>query len=1538
MTEEEVVHGLLRIPDPPNRALCFVRELEGIKSPNSGGKREKFIDLLESDLDEEAEHMKATLKSVKVPKALGSRENMKWYGVPWKGINLENSTDEEHASYLETFSQEFVRDMMKSIEGRFSKEETCKDRLTQQLYQSALHHANFAVKKCEIFCGRDDCIEMIKGYLQNNSETSKPPFVVSGRSGFGKTALLAYAAKHASEWVEEGRDVSVIVRFLGTSPDTSNILDALVSLTHHICLLYKWTSLGDEKLGKIGDVRRFLCELLESVHTKKPESRLIIILDSVDQLADSHGAHSMTWLPKSLPGNIYLIVSMLSDRYTCLDNTKTRLHDTQYYLELPALSASSGSDIVSSYMSTHSRTITTNQNQYVLELFQKCSSPLFLKLVLDSAATWHSYDTMDEVAAATTVQEAIVKLFTDLEVLFGSVFIQRAFGYLSCGNGGLTALEMEDILSCDDDVLNEVYHYHDPPLKGMVRIPSLMWARVADTMKEYLTKRQVDGKTVLTWYHRQFWETAEEWYLSDGGKKSYLHGQLAELYCQENGIRKTIVLHNRGKTVEDADRQVVPQPLRVRNMRKLSCLPYHLFHAGDIQSLKKACLFDFDFIYTKLQAFGIASLTSELAAYAASPTVKSGDAKDISLLCDLLELCYDALMMDPTLLAFNICERLGEISDKNHPFHQLIQGSKTWLSNAETPMLLPTHPMKFLGLNSPLKFNMMVGYEGEMSDDGELLLCSLSHKTTQAEKIQVLNLATKDISASVWTTKITPVQLSRDKKHFMFMEKQTVQICETDTGDLTREVNCCEKQYESVTPRCMATSVDGKFLAVGIRTGKPRGKDGDKAYKVKSMISLINLQDEACPVTTTEYKCRKHIDRLLFMDTDRKLLASGRQRICFYGLPQLEELSIIRDVHVIQSNALQHVAELNSLIISTCPSRGANLLVYNYETGEKRDIKNVVTYENADVPVNAFGLVSKEDFSVAVLGTFIMGNKRITKLTIWIDSGASTASRSFVTGAGLWKMPNCLLLTPDWQFAVIGWQNGDLNMVHLESQTDTLNIRAHGHAVNYMNFFQNHEYLATLGTDNHLKIWNVECLTAEALHLLKGNNEDKEKESLLESENEDATVETKGGTPTYSEQQSQSTGIENQSICRQTSKKHVLNPDEQVLDVVCTDQYVVTANHVNEHGPRFWKIESGCIDMELTKTNEEMYVNTLKKHQVPQSSRMHASLNMHGNLLLYLRKKRSEIYLYKIPNIAYPADSSLLGMKQTFFFLAPAVNTSRSLYEEECERELLFITDGTLEVLDLDFQTKASVEIPKITDDIPNLESNISKKRLMCYKFAVTFDGKYAMVINPTHSKTKKYFDLVDLMGNKFVGRVKMDPTVPWNLAEDSFCFLTQTNQKEQFGIYSPGKLLASQIAGSSDPSGYKSLIYSDRNFLSKDLTLGLEFYKGHAIRIWRTDPLTKLGLLQGHIAEVHSAEFSSDKTLVLSGSLDHTVRVWSVGTAQQLCMFHVYGSVDRVLFTQDARYAVVHCYSAPQRKRAVVLGLRNTTGETVDLAKCVEQ
>jgi hypothetical protein len=50
---------------------------------------------------------------------------------------------------------------------------------------------------------------------------------------------------------------------------------------------------------------------------------------------------------------------------------------------------------------------------------------------------------------------------------------------------------MEELLSLDDEVLQDVYTHWAPPNDDIIRIPPLLWARLREDMRDFIMNRQV---------------------------------------------------------------------------------------------------------------------------------------------------------------------------------------------------------------------------------------------------------------------------------------------------------------------------------------------------------------------------------------------------------------------------------------------------------------------------------------------------------------------------------------------------------------------------------------------------------------------------------------------------------------------------------------------------------------------------------------------------------------------------------------------------------------------------------------------------------------------------------------------------------------------------------------------------------------------------------------------------------------------------------------------------------------------------------------
>ena len=426
-------------------------------------------------LDKTAQNLLSEMVTKKIPKAVEGDIQRK-YELEWKGVRLEDSEDTDQQAYLAQFTSDFITDMTNLIDLNYKRNQVSVEQEYKHLLYEVVHHTKFAKSKLELFCGRKEEIDKIRGLLQTPGEENEP-IIVHAPSGYGKTSLLAKCASMVKQWFQA--DTVTVLRFLGTSAESSNIRSTLLSVMSQLYAVLNYTMPADSKLEKMGDVRRYFWNVLTILGEKNSETQFVIMLDSIDQLAEMNGALKLTWLPRSLPPNVNIILSFVTDMYSCLDYAKQKIKSESHYVELPLLSSDVGEDIMKTFQSIHNCGLTSEQSQIVLNAFKLCSGqPLYLKLLLDESTQWTSYMNMNSLNIPRTVHDAISKMFEDLEVKYGEVFVTHALSYLTSGLGGLTDIEMDDVLSCDDEVLNEVYQYHDPPLEGTIRVPALMWARL----------------------------------------------------------------------------------------------------------------------------------------------------------------------------------------------------------------------------------------------------------------------------------------------------------------------------------------------------------------------------------------------------------------------------------------------------------------------------------------------------------------------------------------------------------------------------------------------------------------------------------------------------------------------------------------------------------------------------------------------------------------------------------------------------------------------------------------------------------------------------------------------------------------------------------------------------------------------------------------------------------------------------------------------------------------------------------------------------
>ena len=303
VTEREVINGCLSVG--PKHKYCnnvkdhiiiYTRIINNINLQNLK-RASAFIDIADRKVDEEAVGLLAHYRDTLLPKKMKEHNAIyKKYYVEW--IGREGLASETHEEYLNDFINHFYKNVLKLVDRAMRKEDTSAQ---GKIVTEILMHQWACINSVKVFYGRVDELAKLKDYITGKSST---PFVLYGAGGSGKTAMVSMAAsKSLHEWLKPSTPL-LLVRYCGTSPNSSSLGPLLTSLCQqisYICLLP-----FEDIPNDIVPLTAHMKELLNHATKEKP---FIICLDSVDELSGSQDSNTMSWLPTKLPPYCKIILS-----------------------------------------------------------------------------------------------------------------------------------------------------------------------------------------------------------------------------------------------------------------------------------------------------------------------------------------------------------------------------------------------------------------------------------------------------------------------------------------------------------------------------------------------------------------------------------------------------------------------------------------------------------------------------------------------------------------------------------------------------------------------------------------------------------------------------------------------------------------------------------------------------------------------------------------------------------------------------------------------------------------------------------------------------------------------------------------------------------------------------------------------------------------------------------------------------------------------------------------------------------------------------
>jgi len=632
-TEQEVVEGALNVADAKEHVFGFFREIDysmqfgerplAALCPVADGVK-PYLDLTAlGHLDTEAVKRQELLKQRLRTQLPG---HIHEYWSTWTGDGI--TTD--HIGAL----PEKLEDCLKLNDASNPPQSLCADvwrRLSaiilkqigqiesvDPLTRDNADHKAFGEERARHFVGRSDILTRIQAYVDGDESR---PLIIYGRSGSGKTALMAKAGQECVMRNAE-RGTKVVSRFIGATPGSTDLRILLSDLCHALDVVEFSTDMSNlvkafrDRLSPMeqGEKKE---EGKEARHMESDKT--VLFLDALEQLNSTDNARMLNWMPRDLKPNIKMVVSVQeidkaahnndsdvrseSSKHSALSRRSGTKDDPfdivrriwpQSLIEVGPLDETSGAGLLDKWLKDAGRTLQSEQKSKVLGNFRSHGMPLYLKLVFEEARRWHSYDPVPELPAdPPSLIQSMLDRLTQPEN-HGEMLVSRALGYLAAAKNGLTEDELLDLLAHDDEYwkyfCEHVQHTDSPlarsersdlsvkELKDVApqdrRLPVIIWSRLYHDLERYLTERSADNTTLFSFYHRQFAEVVDNKYLPPDLRLK-IHERLATYFANQNYWLESI-------GAQRARAQRLPPTPRPANIRKVVELPYHRLESAKL--------------------------------------------------------------------------------------------------------------------------------------------------------------------------------------------------------------------------------------------------------------------------------------------------------------------------------------------------------------------------------------------------------------------------------------------------------------------------------------------------------------------------------------------------------------------------------------------------------------------------------------------------------------------------------------------------------------------------------------------------------------------------------------------------------------------------------------------------------------------------------------------------------------------------------------------------------------------------------------------
>lgn len=305
-------------------------------------------------------------------------------------------------------------------------------------------HEAFSVNRRRSYVANPEYVTLFEEFVSGEGS----PLVFTGRSGLGKSSLMAYLTHE----YKETHDAFVVTHFVGASSSASGANDIIRHIMMEIKDRY---SLTDELPTE--DFR--LCEEFPLWLAKVHDEKLVLAIDALNQLPNVD--NELGWLPEFIPPNVRLALSTTEG--ISYNNIQKR---SWQEVEVEPLTPAMRKKIAASFLEHYHKSLTGEQFDMIANN-SKCESPLFLRTVLEELRVFGVYEEYEThlvmCLESRDERELFRHVLSRLEESFGKEKVRSVMRAIWAARYGLSEnelLEITGLTRLDESLLLAGLEYH----------------------------------------------------------------------------------------------------------------------------------------------------------------------------------------------------------------------------------------------------------------------------------------------------------------------------------------------------------------------------------------------------------------------------------------------------------------------------------------------------------------------------------------------------------------------------------------------------------------------------------------------------------------------------------------------------------------------------------------------------------------------------------------------------------------------------------------------------------------------------------------------------------------------------------------------------------------------------------------------------------------------------------------------------------------------------------------------------------------------